>query len=152
MAFHTDGKHLYVANELDNTVAIYEYDATSGELREQQIIETLPPNAPESYVADIHVSSAGDRVYVSNRGHESIATFQVEADGQLALVAILPCGGRFPRNFALSPDNRFHLVANQYSGDVVVLPVQGDAKAPGATIAHATVSGASCVHFVAVAQ
>jgi 6-phosphogluconolactonase len=152
MAFHTDGKHLYVANELDNTGGVYEYDATSGELRERQIIETLSPNAPESYVADIHVSPAGDRIYVSNRGHESIAIFQVEADGRLARVALLPCGGRFPRNFALSPDNCFLLVANQYSGEVVVLPVQDDAKAPGATIAHATVSGASCVHFVAVAQ
>jgi 6-phosphogluconolactonase len=147
MVFHPNGKHLYVANELDNTVGMYEYDATRGELHERQVIETLPPNAPESYVADIHVSPAGDRLYVSNRGHESIAIFQIEAAGRLALVAIPPCGGRFPRNFALSPDSRFLLVANQHSGEVVVLPVQDDTKSPGAIIARAAVSGASCAHF-----
>jgi 6-phosphogluconolactonase len=150
MAFHPDGKHVLVANELDNTVAVYNYDAVSGELREWQTIDTLPPNAPESYVADIHVSPTGDRVYVSNRGHESIAVFQVEADGRLALIAIRPCGGRFPRNFALAPGNRFLLVANQHSDDVVVLPMQDDPETLDAPIASTAVRGASCVHFVAV--
>lgn len=147
MVFHPNGKHLYVANELDNTVGVYEYDATRGELHERQAIGTLLPNAPESYVADIHVSPAGDRLYVSNRGHESIAIFQIEVGGRLALITILPCGGRFPRNFALSPDSRFLLVANQYSGEVVVLPAQDDTNPPGTIISRVAVSGASCVHF-----
>jgi 6-phosphogluconolactonase len=147
MVFHPNGRYLYVANELDNTVGVYEYDAARGELHERQVIKTLPPNAPESYVADIHISPAGDRLYVSNRGHESIAIFQIEADGRLPLVAILPCGGRFPRNFALSLDSRFLLVANQHSGELVVLSAQDDTKLFGAIIARAAVSGASCVCF-----
>jgi 6-phosphogluconolactonase len=152
MVFHPDGKHLYAANELDNTMGVYTYDATTGELREIQVIETLPPHASENYVADIHVAPAGDRVYVSNRGHDSIAVFQVQVDGRLANLAIIPCGGRFPRNFALSPDNRFLLVANQYSDEVVVLPVPDDAKSPEMPTAQATISGASCVHFVTTIQ
>ena len=50
--FHPSGQYVYVDNELDNTVAVYEYDAESGGLRELQIIKTLPPDAPESKIAE----------------------------------------------------------------------------------------------------
>jgi len=149
MAFHPNGQHVYVANELDNTVAVYDYDAANGSLRERQIVDTLPPSMPESIVADIHVSPSGDRVYVSNRGHDSVAVFAVEADGRLARVAIRSCGGRWPRNFAIEPCNRFLLVANQQSDEVVVLPVRGDSEALGAPVASVALTGVSCVHFVA---
>lgn len=152
IAFHPNGKYVFVANELDNTVAVYNYDAASGALQAQQIINTLPPNAPENTVADIHVSPTGDRVYVSNRGHDSITIFKVAADGQLALVAYRSCAGHVPRNFAIAPGGRFLLVANQQSDEVVVLPVQDDAEALGAPIARSTpINGPSCVHFVAAA-
>jgi 6-phosphogluconolactonase len=147
LAFHPKGQRVYVANELNSTVAVYNYDPASGMLHEQQIIDTLLPNAPENTVADIHVSPSADRVYVSNRGHDSIVIFAVEADGRLARVAIRPCGGRWPRNFAIAPGGRFLLVANQYSDEVAVVPVRGDLEALGAPIARVGVTGASCVHF-----
>jgi 6-phosphogluconolactonase len=147
LAFHPDGKHVFVSNELNNTVAVYSYDAASGTLHEQQVVETLPHNAPENTVADIHVSPTGDRVYVSNRGHDSIAVFQVGSDGQLTPVAISSCGGRCPRNFAVEPGNRFLLVANQESSEVAVLPVQDVPEAIGAATTHVTVKGASCIQF-----
>src|SRR2546423_1624763 len=59
-AFHPSGLHLYVNHELDNTVVVYDYDAVSGMLYERQIIETLPPTAPESAIAGIQISPAGD--------------------------------------------------------------------------------------------
>lgn len=152
LAFHPNGKFIYVANELDNTVAVYSYDAESGELREQQILATLPPNAPENTVADIHVSSSGDHVYVSNRGHESIAVFNVEADGRLVAGAIRSSGGRCPRNFAISPDNRFLVVANQESNEVVVLPAEEDSGTPGAPIVCIPIRGASYVRFVPASE
>ena len=148
LAFHPNGQLVYVANELDNTVAVYDYDAANGRLRERQVVETLPSTASESTVADIHVSPLGDRVYISNRGHDSVAIFAVEADGRLARVAIRSCGGRWPRNFAIAPGNRFLLVANQHSDEVVVLPVLSGSEALGAAIARAAVMGVSCVHFV----
>ncbi len=148
MAFHPSGQCVYVANELDNTVAVYDYDATNGRLREQQIVDTLPPTPLENTVADIHVSPPGDRVYVSNRGHDSVAIFEVEADGRLAPVAIRSCGGQCPRNFAIAPGNHFLLVANQQSDEVGVLPVRGGSEALGAPIARAAVTRPSCVCFV----
>ena len=149
LAFHPAGTPLYVANELANTVAVYAYDAAQGGLSEQQVVPTVPPGAPENTVADIHIDPAGERLYVSNRGHDSIAVFAVGAGGQLAPVAMPPCGGRWPRNFAIAPGGRFLLVANQNSGTLDVLPVRDGTDALGPPVASAPVPGVSCVQFVA---
>jgi 6-phosphogluconolactonase len=147
-AFHPSGQRVYVDNELDNTVTVYEYDAESGILREMQIVETLPPDAPESKIAGIQISPAGDRLYVSNRGHDSISIFEIEADGLLKRLSIRPCGGRCPRHIAISPSGRFLLVANQESDEVVVLPVLDSVEGLGAPVSRINALGASCVHFV----
>lgn len=149
-AFHQDGRRLYVANELDSTVTVYDYDVSNGVLQELQTLNTLPPGAPENIVADIHVSSSGQRVYVSNRGHNSVAVFAVKADGQMAPLAIPSCGGNWPRNFALSPDDRFMLVANERSDEITVLPVLAGTAELGESVARAAVPRPTCVQFVAV--
>ncbi len=148
IAFQPSGQRMYVANELDSTVSVYDYEASNGALFERQSIETTPPDVLENLVADIHLSSSAQRLYVSNRGHNSLAVFDVEAGGRLARVAIRPCGGKWPRNFALAPNGRFVLVANQYSDEVSVLPVLAGSEAIGAPVARAAVTQASCVQFI----
>ena len=148
LVFHPNGKRLYAANELNSTVTLYEYDATNGSLIEQQSIPTIPSDAPENIVADIHLDTSGKKLYVSNRGHNSIAVYDVNTDGSLALVSIPACGGNWPRNFALSPNGQFVLVANQYSNEVCVMPLISGKEAIGAPVARATLAGASCVQFV----
>jgi 6-phosphogluconolactonase len=145
MVFHPRGHLLYVANELDNTVSVFAYDAATGELRERQHVTTLPEGAPHSQVADIHIDEGARRLYVSNRGHNSLAVFAVAPDGGLDPLAIAPCGGDWPRNFALIPGGRFVVVANQNSGDLAVLPILADPTALGAPVARAAVPGAACV-------
>jgi 6-phosphogluconolactonase len=147
IAFHPNGQRVYVANELDSTVNVYDYDPSNGALYERQTIDILPPGAPENMVADIHLAPSGQRVYVSNRGHNSLAVFDVEPDGRLTRVAIASCGGNWPRNFTLAPSDRFILVANQYSGDVSVLPVLTGSEAIGVPIARVAVAQASCVQI-----
>ncbi len=146
--FHPGGQCVYVNNELDNTVVVYDYDAENGRLRERQIVETLPPNASESAIAGIQISPSGNRLYISNRGHDSISIFEIEADGRLMRLAIRPCGGQCPRNITITPSGRFLLVANQESNEVVVLPVLDGVEALGAPVARINVPGASCVYFV----
>jgi 6-phosphogluconolactonase len=148
LAFHPNGRWLYAANELDSTITYYEYDDEHGALPERQHLPTIPLDSPENIVADIHISKSGSRVYVSNRGHNSIAVFDVSADGSLTLVSIPSCGGNWPRNFALSPGERFVLVANQYSNEICVLPVQEGREALGAPVSRVTMTGASCIQFV----
>ncbi len=147
-AFHPSGQRVYVNHELDNTVVVYDYDAQSGGLRERQIVEALPPGTEPSAIAGIQISPAGDRLYVSNRGHDSISIFEIEADGSLVRLAIRPCGGQCPRHITIAPSGRFLLVANQESNEVVVLPVLVGVEALGAPVARISALGASCIHFV----
>jgi 6-phosphogluconolactonase len=138
---------LYLANELDNTLTVYAYEGNSGRLREVQTLDTLPPGAPENKAADIHVSAEGKRVYVSNRGHNSIAVFAVNDNGSLQRLGYPPCGGDWPRNFSLSPDGRFMLVANRFSNEVVALPVEVGKSELGEPVTKAFVNQPTCVHF-----
>lgn len=146
-AVHPNGRVLYVANELGNTVTVYEYDAMTAGLREQQTLSTLPSGAPENTVADIHLSPSAERVYVSNRGHNSIAVFAADTDGRLERLAVPPCGGNWPRNFGLASGGKYMLVANQYSGDVVVLPRLIGTGELGTPTTRVAVPQAACVQF-----
>lgn len=148
MVFHPNGRVLYVANEITNTVTVYDYDAEKGALTETQSLDTLPENAPPSTVADIHISAKGDRVYVSNRGHDSIAVFAVDDTCELFRAGVIPCGGKTPRNFALSPDGKYILVANQDSGNVIVFSLQVGKEEIGPSVKSAAIPTASCIKFV----
>ncbi len=147
LAFHPDGRHLYAANELDSTIALYEYDAAAGSLSERQVLPTLPPGAPQNTVADIHLDPAARRAYVSNRGHNSLAAYAIGAGGQLTPAGFWPCGGNWPRNFALAPGGGFMLVANQYSNLVSVLPLDGPAALIGSAVASLPAPGPACIEF-----
>src|SRR5690606_7709505 len=126
-AFDPTGTRLYVSNELDNTVAAYAYDPAQGTLQLRQALSTLPAGAPQNIVAHVQFSAetapGGPRVYVSNRGHDSLAVFAVREGGTLERLAVPACGGRTPRHFSLSPSGRWMVVANQDSDTVTVLPV-----------------------------
>lgn len=148
-AFHPNGRVLYVANELANAVGVYAYDSANGTLSETQMLPTLPPDAPPNTVADIHLSEAADRLYVSNRGHDSIAVYAVKADGSLAsMLGTFPAGGKTPRNFALAPDGKFILVATMDSDTVSVMRLRDGANEIGAPIAQIRIPGASCIQFM----
>ena len=148
MIFHPNGRRLYVSNELDNTVSSYAYDGLAGNLSEISVLSTLPSGAPENIVADIHLSRDARHLFVSNRGHNSLAVFEVDGDGGLSRLGIYNCGGNWPRNFAISPGGRFILVANQYSNEVCCLPLSEDTGEIGVPVARVTVPDATCVQFV----
>ena len=121
----TDGKMLYVINELGNTVDVLTYDRAEDRLSRQQTISTLPEGfTGESYCADIRLSKNGLFLYGSNRGHDSIASFAVDKDtGRLSATGHVSTHGTFPRNFTLTPDDNFLLAANQNSSNVTVFSV-----------------------------
>jgi 6-phosphogluconolactonase len=147
LAVHPNGQCIYVANELGNTVSVYAYDGTGG-LQHRQTLPSLPPDAPENTIADIHLDAAAERLYVSNRGHNSIAVYGVSAHGELRHIATPSCGGNWPRNFAVAPGGAHVLVANQRSDGVMVLPITPDDTALGAPVALATMPAPACVVFV----
>jgi len=122
IAFHPTLPLVFVAYELDSTVATLRFDSARGALSPQGTLSTLPAGwTGTNYPADIHVAANGRTLYVSNRGHNSIAVFSVaKSTGALALEQVISTEGDWPRNFSLDPTGRWLLVANQRSGSVVV--------------------------------
>jgi 6-phosphogluconolactonase len=120
IAFHPTLPLVFVANELDSTVATLRFDAERGALSLLDTRSTVPAGwTGTNYPADIHVAPSGRTLYVSNRGHNSIAVFSV-AESTLVLDQVVSTEGDWPRNFSLDPTGRWLLVANQRSDSVVV--------------------------------
>ena len=126
-AFHPSGKWAYLITELANTVVAYAWDADAGALTELQTVPTLPAEfTGVSHCADIHVHPSGRYLYGSNRGHDSLAVFGIdETTGQLEPRGHVSTGGGNPRNFALTADGRWLLVANQDTDSIVAFRVEG---------------------------
>jgi 6-phosphogluconolactonase len=96
-----------------------------GTLTELQTISSIPAGYSETtYGAHIAINPAGTVVYVSNRGHNSIAVFSIAADGRLSLRQTISCGGNWPRFFILLGSHL--VVANQKSENLVTFDVAVD--------------------------
>ena len=148
LAWSADGARAHVVNELDNTVDTYALDAAAGSLTLLQTVSILPAGfAGASTAAEIRVRPDGRFAYASNRGHDSIAVLAVGADGLLSLVGTVPCGGRAPRHFGVSPDGRWLLCAHQESDTLCSFAIDpaagGLTRVPGTVRAPAAV----CVLF-----
>lgn len=152
-AFHPNGKTAYVINELGNTVTAFSFDASKGELKEIQTITTLPRDFKgTSYTAEVVVHPNGKLLFGSNRGHNSIASFLIGADGKLTATHHQTRGIRTPRNFAVDPTGKFLLVGNQDGHTIAVFrinendgeltPVGDPAEAPSPV----------CIRFLTTAK
>jgi 6-phosphogluconolactonase len=124
LAFHPGGKHAYLFTEYSNTITALGRNA-DGTLAEIETKPTIPAGfTGTSYGAHIQLSADGRRVYVSNRGHNSIAAFAIGGDGRLSALGTVSCGGDWPRFFLLLEK---HLIsANQKSGNLAVFDVAAD--------------------------
>jgi 6-phosphogluconolactonase len=130
MALHPDGGFAYVTDELSNTVGVYTIDKTAALLSSSAVqnITTLPPGFTNtSTAADIHLSSNGKFVYVSNRGHNSIVSYKINADGTLKPLDWESSRGLTPRGFTIYKD--WLIVANQGSDDMYVFKMDGETGA-----------------------
>jgi 6-phosphogluconolactonase len=127
VAFRPDGRFAYVINELNSTVTAFADDAEAGSLRELQTVSTLPPSFNGSNTtAEIAVHPSGKYVYGSNRGHDSVALFEIdEAAGTLAFVEAYSTGGKTPRNFELDRKGDHLIIANQNTNTLLVCGVDG---------------------------
>ena len=118
--FSRDGKTLYAVAEMGNQLLEYAYDP-EGECALRNVLPLLDAGfAGENLAADIHLAPDGRFLYASNRGDDSIAAFRLGEDGRATFLERTSAHGRGPRNFCLSPDGRFALIANQYSGNIAV--------------------------------
>ncbi len=121
LEFHPNKNQVFIVNELSNTVVSAAVDPVTGTFSVIDRLSTLPEEFTDhSQCADIHLSNDGKFLYASNRGHQSIAMYQVADSGELAFLGTEATRGDWPRNFLISPDDQFLLVANQESDNIVV--------------------------------
>lgn len=139
LAQSPDGRFVYVVNENDSTVTTFAFDAAQGRLETRGTLSTLPDGfSGQNTTAEIAAHPSGRFVYASNRGHDSIAVFAVDAaTGALRRASVVPVGGREPRHFAIAPSGRWLLAAHQKSDSIAVFrldPATGGLTPAGAAV------------------
>ena len=119
LAFHPNKNFIYVLNELNNTVSVVK--EKEGYYFVDTSFSMLPKNFSKfSKGADIHISNDGKFLYASNRGHNSIVIYKVnQNNGGLDLVGFESVKVVNPRNFSLTPNNNYLVVANQDSNNII---------------------------------
>ena len=131
MKFHTSGKWIYVLNELDLSIAVFDYDSEAGTMTPKQHLPTVPKEdlAKENFTSasEIRVHPSGRFVYSANRGHDTVTAFQVnEETGKLTVIEREFMRGATPRNFNLDPSGRWLLAAGQDSHTLASFAVDQD--------------------------
>ena len=150
LSFHPNGHYAYVINEMASTVTAFHYDAAKGSMTELQTVSTLP----EGYVgattcAEIRVHPSGKFLYGSNRGHDSIAIFTIDADtGKLTRAGYQHTEGKTPRNFNIDPTGQFLIAANQDSDTVVVFRINAQTGQLTPTDQTLNIPKPVCVKFL----
>jgi 6-phosphogluconolactonase len=127
LAFRPDGRFAYVNNELDATVTAFAHDPETGALTALETLPTLPAGWDGGKsTAHILTTVDGRFLYVSNRGHDSLAVYGIDAaSGRLTPRGHVPTGGKTPRDFGIDPTGTWLLAANQGSNTVQVFRIDG---------------------------
>jgi 6-phosphogluconolactonase len=151
LAFHPNGKFAYLLSEMDSSVTVFSYQAKNGAFSSLETISALPKDyAGPKEAAEIAVHPSGKFLYTSNRGHDSIALFEINpAKGTLKSLGQVLTGGKTPRHFAIDPTGMYLLAENQESNNIVVFhidPATGNLTPTGQTI---EVPSPVCITFVA---
>jgi 6-phosphogluconolactonase len=113
LAFHPDGQHLFVVNELDSTVCTLRRQGDHFAVTDR--VPTVPAGeGPQNLAAAIRVTPAGRHVLVSNRGDGSLAVLRFDpGTASLSVAGTTPTVGKWPRDFIVTPDGQHVVVADQ---------------------------------------
>lgn len=122
MLFGKGGRFAYVLGEMGSAVSVMSANKATGKLTEVEIVDTVPPRlTAENNSAELATSKDGQFLYATNRGHDSVTAFKVNAaNGKLTNVQNIPTQGKIPRGMALDPDGTHLLTGNQDSDTITV--------------------------------
>jgi 6-phosphogluconolactonase len=125
LVFHPEKAIAFLVSELASTLTVF--DVEQGALAQRQCLSTLPGGFDaDSLGGHVAINAAGDRVYVTNRGHDSIATFALGEDAHLTLLGHVPSGGASPRFLLLLDAERRMLVANEEGNNITLFDIAPD--------------------------
>jgi 6-phosphogluconolactonase len=149
MVISADQKFVYIINELANTVTCAQHVAGEGKLTTLSCITTLPADyVSDVGAAEIEIHPNGNFLYVSNRGHQSIAVFKRDpVAGGLTFLQHAACGGEHPRHFKIDPSGKWLLCANQNSNSISVLALDPETGLLGAPSQLISTPSPCCLLF-----
>jgi 6-phosphogluconolactonase len=148
--FHPNGGFVYVADELSSSVTVFAWNRDRGTLTEVETVSALPADWKGTNTsAEIGFDPMGRWLFASQRGHNSIAIFDLNpANGKIVLRTNVPTDGKIPRNFTFDPTGTWMLVANHGSDNVTafrVNPQTGELYRAGS---EAKLETPFCLRFV----
>ena len=149
LLFSKDGKHAYLTTEMSAQVFVFDY--ADGQLKQRQAVDLAHGLPAEKRAAGaLHASPDGKFLYVSNRGKANeILVFAINpANGELTEIQRRSVDGDHPREFALSPNGKFLLIANQMSNAIVVLERDPATGKLGKTVQTLAMDAPSDVKFI----
>lgn len=149
MTFHPSMEMIYIVNELNGTVEVWKYSEGKPYQR-MQTITTLEAGATGfAHCGAIKISADGQHLYASNRADQNnIVVYDVSAEGLLSVKQHVSTMGKIPRDFAISPDGKTLVIANQDSDNMVTYtidPVSGMLSNP---IETKNIASPVCVVFL----
>jgi 6-phosphogluconolactonase len=149
LTFGKTGQFLYVNYEAGRAVSTYAYNSTTGALTPLDTQATLPADATQSgSTAEIEVHPDGTFLYVSNRGHNSLAVFAIDpANGTLTPRGHFPTGGT-PRHFKIDPSGNYVFTEGQNTGVTLVQKIDRRTGALTQTDAKLDAPAPVCLVFV----
>lgn len=148
VAFSADGRHAYVTLEMTGQVAELDFDDGAARLR--RIVDLAPVGFTGAHGAGaIHFSADGRFLYAVNRGSDHhIVAFSVGDDGALSLLQRRPTEAASTREFAISPDGRFLLLAIQGANAIAVLRLDPASGLLGETVQTLALPKPSYLQFL----
>lgn len=124
LAFHPNGKFVYVFSANAGTLTAFNWDAEHGVLKEVQKIGTVPAGfTVKNNGQEVQVNPNGRFLYAVNGGPELIAVFAIGADGSLTLADQVYTQGDLPADFAIDPSGAYLLAANQKTNAIVLFRI-----------------------------
>jgi len=149
-AFHPDGRHAFVINEMAATITAFDWDAARGVLSPYQTIPILRADyhGSTNTAAEVVVSRDGRFVYGSNRGDDSLVVLRFDAaTGALSFVQRMSDGVKVPRNYAIDPSGKWLVCANLTANTATVYRIDAD-KGTLALACTIAVPEPLCVRFL----
>jgi 6-phosphogluconolactonase len=150
--FSARGYNMYVLGELQSTVTAFHMVGTDDFVpTEFQRISVLPYGfSGRNDAAEIVMHPNGKFLYTSNRGHDTIWVFRIEAIGKLTAAGDFSVQGKEPRNFVIDPRGTYLLAADQLSGKIVSFRINSKTGALTPTGNATHVPAPVCIAFLAV--
>lgn len=154
LQLNADNSIVYVCGELDSTINVVQMNAAAGQYEVVQSVSTLPGGKPVAgnSTAEVRIHPNGKFVYVSNRGHNSIAAFAIEDGGKVKPIGHATEGIKVPRNFNIDPSGQWMIVANQDGESLKVFKINATTGIPEPTPTVVKVGKPVCVRFLPVAE